>query len=457
MLMTQFIVGLLLLFLLSGCGRPETTITENELVYPTSYRNTPIFLKLQNKQCLSNTFTPSQTFYNLHLFLEGETSNQTHDFSPMLQGLFLRNGSVVADSLYGEKIEIFEKSKAYLRARPSSIKLCPDEDGYLPETVESAALNTTYFINKSHLRFTTVVSDVAVSPITLNISPAIIDSKVEKDFNGELSKKSEYRTDNAFYMPRARSITFLPHSIEMRSLGMNTNYWEVPFVASHEYGHHLFEMIYKDSQSLGPETVNCFGHSKQTTPKSNLNKSLNRKVKIDDVLNSYNEAFADLMAWYTLDPKERDVKGVKCLEISRDITSPTLINGKPKVFNKEALQAFFSNYIDNSFRSCEVVSYQDTHILGAIFAHNADLFLSELTSSDDEKLQAVVAWTKELKAEKKKYLLASAETFLKETVTLFMRMSLERFDRRFDVEICNKIYKVYPELNIKECSVKKDL
>lgn len=457
--MTQFIVGLLFLFLLAGCGRTETkTLIENELVYPTSYKNTPILLSLQNKQCLSNAFAPSQTFYHLHLFPEGKTGNQTHDFSPMLQGLFLRNGSVVADSLHGEKVEIFERNKTYIRNTASSIKLCPDEDGYLPETIESAALNTTYFINKSHHRFTTVIQDVAVSPVTLNITPAIIDSKIEKDFNGELSKKSEYRTDNAFYMPSIKAITFLPHSLEMQNLGMKINYWEVPFVASHEYGHHLFEMIFKDTQSLGSDVANCFGHSKDTITKSDMNKSLNqRKVKINDVLNSYNEAFADLMAWYTLDPKERDVKGVKCLEISRDITSPTFLDGKPKAFNKEALQVFFSNYIDNSFRSCEVVSYQDTHILGAIFAHNADLFLTELTSSDDEKLQAVVAWAKELRRERKKYLLASAEKFLKETVTLFMRMSLERFDRKFDWEICNKIYKVYPELNIKECSIKKDL
>lgn len=457
-LMTQFIVAVLFLSLLAGCGQPERTITENELIYPTSYSNTPIFLSLQNSQCRSKTFAPSQTYFNLHLFIEGEPGNQTHDFSPMLQGLFLRNGSVISDSFHGEKVEIMDNNKAYLRARPSSIKLCPDEVGYEPETVESAALNTTYFINKSHLRFTSVVTDVSVSPITLNISPAIIDSKIEKDFKGEMSKRSEYRTDNAFYMPRTKAVTFLPHSIEMRKLGMKTNYWEVPFVASHEYGHHIFEMIYKDTHTLSPDFSGCIGHSTRPETKNKFNKSLiQRKVKIEDVLNSYNEAFADLMAWYTLDPKERDVKGVKCLEVSRDVSSPTFYNGKPKAFNREALQAFFSNYIDNPFRTCEVISYKDTHVLGAIFAHNADLFLSELTTSDDDKMQAVVAWAKELKAEKKKYMLASAETFLEETVALFMRMSLERFNRGFDEEICRKIYNVYPELNIKECAVKKDL
>lgn len=454
--MTQFIVGLLFLFFLVGCG-PQATPTAKEAIFPTEYSNNPIILKLQNENCRSNSFSSSQTFFNLHLFLQGEEGTETHDFSPLLQGLFLRNGTVIANSFHGERIEIMEKNRAYLRSAPRIIKLCPEEDGYSPDTVESAALNTTYFINKSHLRFTTIVTDVAVTPITLNITPAIIESILTKDYKGETTKKSKYRTDNAFYMPRVKSITFLPHSVEMRLLGMKNSYWEVPFVASHEYGHHLFEMLYKDSQGLGPDMMNCFGHSNEKKPLS-LNKSLNqRKIKIEDVLNSYNEGFADLMAWYTLDPKERNVKGVKCLEVSRDVSSPRFYNGKPKVFSKEAVQSFFSNYIDNPFRSCEEHSYQDTHVLGAIFAHNADSFLSELTNSDDEKLAAVVDWAKELKSERKKYLLASAETFLEETVKLFMDMSLERFGRVYDVEICSKINNVYPDLNIKECSVKKDL
>ena len=451
-------VGILLLFLLLGCGRPETSLKSKEAIFPTTYTNTPIFLKLQNERCHSRSFSPSQTFFNLHLFLRGEEEVETHDFSPILQGLFLRNGTVISDSVHGEKIEIMENNKAFLRAAPKSIKLCPDEDGYSPDTVESAALNTSYYINKSYLRFTSIVTDVAVSPISLSISPAIMRSSLQKDFKGETTKTSTYMTDNAFYMPKAKSVTFLPHSVDMRALGMKTSYWEVPFVASHEYGHHLFEMLYKDSQGLGPDMMDCFGHSQKNKPKSSFNKNINqRKTRIEDVLNSYNEGFADLMAWYTLDPKERDVKGVKCLEVSRDVSSPRFYNGKLKAFNKEALQSFFSYYVDNSLRSCEEHSYQDTHVLGAIFAHNADLFLSELTNSDDEKLAAVVAWAKELKAERKKYLLASAETFLEETVKLFMKMSLKRFDRKYDVEICRKINNVYPDLNIKECSMKKDL
>jgi hypothetical protein len=455
--MTQFMVCLFFLIFLAGCGQPETKVKSNEGIFPTTYTNTPLFLKVQNTTCRTNSFRGFETKFNLHLFMKGKKENQTHDFSPMLQELFLRDGLVISDSLTGEKIEIMDNNKSYLRVSPTSIKICPGENEYAPDTVESAALNTTYFINKSNLRFTSIVTDVTVLPITLNISPSIMRSTLEKSLSGETTKTSTFMTDNAFYMPARKSVTFLPHSLDMRKLGMKTSYWEIPFVASHEYGHHLFEMIYKDTQALGPDMLDCFGHSHSRNDKR-LNKMLGqRKVRIDDVLNSYNEGFADLMAWYTLDPKERNFKGVKCLEVSRDVSSPRFFNGKLKAFSKEALQSFFSNYSDNSLRSCEEHRYQDTHILGAIFAHNADLFLSELTSSDDEKLAAVVAWAKKLKAERKKYLLASAEKFLEETVKLFMKMGLERFARGYDAEICTKIYRIYPDLNIKECSVKKDL
>jgi hypothetical protein len=237
-------------------------------------------------------------------------------------------------------------------------------------------------------------------------------------------------------------------------MGYDTKYWEVPMIASHEYGHHLFEMIHRTNKGPRHKPLSCFGNSMHAI--QNGQDNIPRNASISDVMDSYNEGFADLVAYYTLDSKERGLKGVKCLQVTRDVGSDSFFYGAPKHFSENALQSFFSFSVDNSISSCDEHNYQDTHVLGAIFAHSADVFLSELTDSDDEKLMAVVEWVGLLKNVEKKYQAKPAQAFLEASFSLFIRNSLEKFERKFDKNICLVLNDLYPELTLKECS-KKDL
>jgi hypothetical protein len=454
MFMKAVMIGLPFLLFLGACGKTVTHKTPLERIVETNYSNSPVLLKKQNLKCHSKSFTEFEAFIGLHLFFETKNVLESKNMLPYIQGTNLRDGNVISRSVYGEEAELIISEKGVsvrTMVNPKDIKICPEQNDYEKETVESAALNATFYIHKTNQKIRSVFPDMKIAPISLSIGPSVIRSVVTRNWAGELVKDSSYMTDNAFYSPSASLITFLPHSKNLKDNGIKANFWEVPMVASHEYGHHIFQSVY---QSLNLP-LDCFGHPQK---KTRLQKSLQeRKVKQDDVLTAYNEGFADLIAHYTLDKRERDVHGVKCLEVSRDVASPVFYNGKPKIFDEEALRSFFSSFNDYTNGTCEDHSYQDVHVIGAIFAHNADKFLGHLTNEDNEKLAALVDWVKYLKAEKKKLILMAPRSFMKLTMSEFVKMSLTKFDKALDASNCKIVKDIYPQLELDECSTKKDL
>lgn len=438
-----------LLLLAVSCGEQITT-RRGRQVFPYSYANSVIPVPKQFSSCSSGGTSYLDSFLNLHLFINGRSSESIHDFGPFLHGTNLKKENVITKTLYGEKTEYFKVGERYQvikHKKPQAVFVCPGNKISMG-TVESAALNSAWFINKTHHRFATIAPDIKITPVTVKIAPLIMNTSLLNQ-NGSLKKEALYMTDNALYSPLTESITFLPHSSLLLRGGSRLNLWEVPMVSAHEYGHHLFQMVYKEDFSGLTGTKSCFGKSH---PHSSGQKNRNgRKVQIRHVLNAYNEGFADLISYYTLDQFERQVTGIRCLEKSRDVASPVFYDGKPKNFSKEALQSFFSTFEIPS-HACEIPNFQEPHILGAIFAHSFDLFLSEMTNSDDEKLAALVEWVKFLRFEKRNFYLASPETFLKGTFSELLRMSVKRFNRTFDENICRMVEEIYPNLNLTECT-----
>jgi len=448
--MNLFILTLSITLFITACGKQERIIPAQERIYKTTYSNSPLFLELQNSNCSQKIFQATEILFDLHLFLQGTEATQVENFAELVSGLNLKNGNVISRTLHGEKVETFE-NRAFLREAARELRLCPDESEYYPETIESAALNAAFYINKTFKNFTSVINDLKISPITLNISPEIQRSFLSFDHFGETVKQSSYMTDNAFYMPSNHSITFLPHSQGVMGSSLNVNFWEIPMVASHEYGHHLFEMIYQSNGNNVSNSHGCF-NTDATKPKSTRKSIEARVVKVQDVVNAYNEGFADLISYYTLSPREREVTGIKCLQVTRDVTSPILKNGKPKNFNEEVLDSFFSRFDTTTFSSCDYPSFQEVHVMGAIFAHNAETLMSEFTDSNKEKLKIIVKWTRTLKEEVLSHSNASPREFLNKTLSRFVRLTLETFSKEADRKTCKKINRIYPELNFEECN-----
>lgn len=450
--MHKFFVGIFLSLMVTACGRPSSNKTALESVVSTSYTNEPLFLKKQSTECSSKKFD-GDINYSLYLHLNGQDTFERVDFTQLITQLFLRDNEIISQSFYGGKVELLTSSRGTrttTQVNPISVTLCPEEDHYAQGTVESAALNAAHIIKKTQISFKQAVRGIEIAPVTINISPAIIESTISTNEIGENVKTSRYWTDNALYSPYSKSITFLPHSQEIRSQGLTVNFWEVPMIASHEYGHHLFQTLYT-SKTSPVHSIGCFDHVKKKARITNKSSGW-RIVKIENVMTAYNEGFADLIAYYTLGAEERSVKGIMCLDVTRDVGSSTLINGKSKVLSNSVIETFFS--WSEEMSSCEFPSYQEVHIFGAVIAHSMDRFMSEFTSSDKEKIQNLVSWVKYLNSNQSRLHRLHSTVFLTKTMEAFINNSLRRFNQPTDANTCLLVRKHFPGIDLPECTGK---
>lgn len=436
------------LLLLGSCGKKIELPKDESPVASTTYSNSPVFLKVQDQQCFSghnNRSTP----YKLYLFLNGRHEIQDKSFSFTRTSNLLKDNSLLKRVYFGEKVETVISqgaSTTYQREAGKELNLCSETRSYSPLSVESVALNAVYYMQLTKDHFNRLFPNIHVTPVTLNLLPSIQKSVLTKNSSGGKMKLSSFLTDNAFYMPRHSSITFLPHSLDMKKQGFNANFWEIPMIISHEYGHHLFQMIYQGHiESAGGHS--CFGDF--SGEEISNKRMVYRDVKHSDILNAYNEAFADLVAYYSLDA-EYSLKGVKCLEYSRDINSATFYDGTLKTFGRRALDIFFST-VKKASQNCESHNYQEPHILGAIFAYNVDSYMNLFTNSKEDKFTVLVNWLNYLKVNKEKLSLLGTEEFLQETYKVFIQMATSRLNGSYSTYTCQKIHDSFPELQIEEC------
>ncbi|EQC46060.1 hypothetical protein [Bacteriovorax sp. Seq25_V] len=214
-------------------------------------------------------------------------------------------------------------------------------------------------------------------------------------------------TDNAFYYNSG--LYFIPHSKEFKNyLGdKHVDYWEIPFVASHEYGHHIFASFFPESQGqLNLKATlkhTCFeGHKElnrvlKNTSGSSQEAFSQRQVTTQDVLSSFNEGFADLFAYFTLDKAKASLDGIFGFDDEREVDSLFFANFKVKAFSKEVAEVFFSTY-DYS-QSSTLGTFQDTHTIGAIAAARINLILEKAQLTNVMKLNVILDWLELMNAE----------------------------------------------------------
>ena len=430
-----------LLILASSCGQPSSNYkSQLEKVIFTNYTNETTPLKKQINSCDSSSFDQDQKELSFNIRLEDKVISRTENFSSLLKGNYLRDGKVISAAVFGEEVEII-RGRGYSQEKTLTyskhINFCSSETSYDEDSVENAALSTSFFIRKTYDKVTEVLPELNISPIRLNISPSIILSVVNSG-----TKESRYWADNALYLPSIKTIVFLPSS---KDSYMKTDFWQIPMVASHEYGHHIFNNIYPVLEDSSAHH-NCFGqHSQAKSEWSN-----DRKITRQTVLSSLNEGFADLISYYTLDSSELGIKGVTCLDTSRDVSSSKLIDGRAKKFHQQAVSMFF----DSSFSyigTCEYPSFQEIHIFGATFAYTADAFMNSLGATKEQKLEAIVEWLQFVNKNKQRYTSLSPKSYFNVLYSQFITITLNKFNSDFNTVTCAKIKELAPAIEFKKC------
>ena len=258
-----------------------------------------------------------------------------------------------------------------ITSQPKTLKIC-SKKSYPRESLESAALSTTGAFDKIQSYIDKLSTKLKLDPTTIMMVP---DIQIDKGESGE----NLSLTDNAAWVLSKKFegiptyIVVYPPSEGYKSSGRSP-FWEVPWIVSHEYGHHIF-------YSLLPENVRHeYGYLKDWRKNQSLHDSwfvaqAQASQSSQLLMTAANEAIADLFAHYVNKGNSDQITSLSCVFDQRDISTDFLNDGHPKSFLHEP------NTLSQDF--CNFVDFSDVHTLGSILSYFVDRYL-ELGAFDSE-------------------------------------------------------------------------
>ncbi len=401
----SFGVGLFMVLSIFGCGKESNNSRSNSW---SEYLKggTPIPLFKEVKNC-NKEFNPENDSHIYIFRYRNGTSNLVElNFLNQIQSSFIlseKQGPLVK-SIYGSEISYELTNKYYeelggyfpvsmtdysFSKKGKKLDICPGLDSYDKKSYENAGLSISYTITKTYNKVKEVYPKLDLGQLTLYVAPII--SVTESFHGGEKNKQKETRidTDNAFYNGQKKMIAFLPESEERKFVAP---LWEIPMVAAHEYGHHIFNVLVNSKIGSKSELIgNCFnGHKREDLQ---LSQGKFRDIRPQAfTLRAINEGFADLIAYYTNEDHERGLKGVRCFEKNREVSSEIYGDGTKKYFSAKAKEVMDSMVAIEADRDCNTPNFQKIHEAGASFAYMANHMIAKVTSDKDLKLKLLLFW-----------------------------------------------------------------
>jgi hypothetical protein len=291
-------------------------------------------------------------------------------------------------------------------------------------------------------------------------------------------------TDNAFYSPFADdtlssslyAISVIPQSAEARQQGLfnSKGLWEFPVVIHHEYGHHVFQMLFGDStvvsflsyleywqshRSLHSIHGAIGAHDQSGDP--NVRKERIAFLSSPGyIFGSLNEGFADLFAHYSM----KEAKGlfdISCFQQTRDVLSPVMYGGLPKVWDDALWRETFdintrlgADTVNKSDASplelCSQPSFDDIHVVGAVIAHTVDaVFQTTVPASTSgitptlHKAGLLLKWLQDLRASDEVLELSSKQT-LSRILNSALGTALTALGDHDKMEFCSVVRQKFP-------------
>jgi hypothetical protein len=319
---------------------------------------------------------------------------------------------------------------------------------YKRESTYQVALNTYSFIDMSYKFLMENNIFTSIPKINLYIHPTyeVVISPETDNFD----PISTFKSDNAGY--GKNNILIYPQSVYKK---YSTKLWEVPFVSSHEYGHHIFYQLFK---SAGP-----YMEAHQKGFSNVLSAVFEHKVfdRTSFYLSSINEGFADLFAFITLKKEFLSIEALGCVAKDRHILRSRFAAGDFKKLTSRSIQlqsplSFgFSSSINSFLDSkCEKLYDKDEHTLGAILAYNLNSMMNLAKISKVNKIRVLKRWLESL--ENSFYVDQHNEDYISNSILSFLDIlenykTVKELNKAECVYIKNMMPVVYP---ISKCSVR---
>lgn len=370
---------------------------------------------------------------------------------------------------------------------PYTIKVCEQDATVIPSnTLESVALTSIVTLVRAEQFYSSLSSAMSLKEYVFNVFPNTKTSvylRLEEDNIAGIEPEEDQPreveiegsvTDNASWSlssgdeSHSFQISVYPQSQQALEEGLfhGAGLWQIPFVLSHEFGHHIFYHHYKKSfeqQSMlalyDPKKLGGLFWTPQTlvTTRQLLLNSENPDNPVEntsthllETIGAVNESFADLFAHYALN-EDSGLATISGFAKNREVNSSQFSDGKPKRFDRDNLNTFLAGLSDSvdlvplleaSEGSAEDYDLADIHIAGAIIAHGVDQLLTVTSSTPQEKATKIIEWINALNCDFS--LKVSAEDYLGRVVAYAAHVSRNKDTDTLDDEHKRVLREVFP-------------
>lgn len=470
--MKKVILPLVALSIVSTSCSKKSNTNVNRISNFQSQTTKPIFIKKQVQDCIYVYSSDMNTYLEVDMLRDGHIKSHKIETRKLLTQTKLQSEDKSIITQTTEQFRSNELYKSFLDSDGSTnlpykyqwekitsegnvVEVCPGVKKYNSDTIENASIVVNYAIDKTNKAIIGLGLGIDIKPVQVFITPEIKLTQVAETSIGDMVTKKEYQADNAYYKPWAHTITFLPHSEQAKSLGVfgEASLWEIPMVPSHEYGHHIFNMIVKNysySHESHKHSKYCFDNRIEKASKFGGKKEVVgavRSANFHDTMGSLNEGFADLISFYTLDNSERSLKGVTCMELNRDVDSAYFQDFNRKIFSKNVIKIMSSPEVVDTPGTCADTDFQEIHALGAIFAHITDSFLNNFTTDKKVKLKIVMKWLQKINTEYDNAIKSkSIADSMQVAFEIMVATALEEFNQKATSRICDEVNSLYSSI-----------
>jgi hypothetical protein len=184
----------------------------------------------------------------------------------------------------------------------------------------------------------------------------------------------------------------------------------------------------------------CFDHGS-----SAFKKGRSSGAKFKDSMSSLNEGIADLFSRYILD-KKITLKGITCLEQTRDVDSRKFANNAPKVMTQSVFNQFLKPGSPSGINCLRTINFHDPHMVGSIIANTFYELLEKRKLEKKDKLKFLYRYLGKINSQYYNLKKLNPQAALEKMMFLGIELSQSFFDLS-KKEKCGFVSRHFPTLH----------
>ena len=368
---------------------PDTPSTPPLEAYPDILGNLDFFL--EDSSCLQQEADVSldSALYNSW---DGQHMRRKRLQNPQIQGSPVLSSTLIKRTFLPRTFDIQCRdapgvsSCDFVGNKPIvPFKLCRNSGSYDAQSLESVALTSLIHLEKAHLFYKrTNPSHHQVERSQLFILPRFTTTHLSAA-DGQVTHKNTVHDNLSYIKNFYENPAFIIHPPSRSSAHSHKEkLWEYPWTLAHEFAHHVLSSHSKFSNSDLAQQRGVAASSQLSMQPPQLTShgwvqnylwGWQNSVRISTHVmkkskswNTFNEAYADLWAFFATENNSQGITNIDCLQGNRDASYEKFKDGTFKIITAEALSSFHASS-KVLHTSCHQAHFSAVHVFGTALAH----------------------------------------------------------------------------------------